>query len=64
MRFLTSKSIVINILLTVLVLSYFPVHANVRIMSYNIKDFWLRFDEYDPIKLLTNVLGNFLEDMS
>ena len=27
-----------------LVLFCFPVYANIRIMSYNIKDFWLRFD--------------------
>jgi len=39
---LRSKSI--PILLFILVLSCLSASANVRIMSYNIKDFWLRFD--------------------
>ena len=38
-----STSRIIAILL-ILFFSSFPLHANLRIMSYNIKDFWLRFD--------------------
>ena len=42
MKFLTGKSI--PVLLLILVLCCLSASANVRIMSYNIKDFWLRFD--------------------
>jgi len=42
MKFLRSKSI--PILSFILAFSCFSTYANVRIMSYNIKDFWLRFD--------------------
>jgi len=36
--------IILLIILFVVLLSHISVHANVQIMSYNIKDFWLRFD--------------------
>jgi len=42
MKFLTGK--LIPILLLILVVSCLPAYADVRIMGYNIKDFWLRFD--------------------
>lgn len=39
------KSVLLEVIfLIILVLSCISVHANIRIMSYNIKDFWLRFD--------------------
>jgi len=42
MKYLTTKIILTASL--VLLLYTLPLHANLRIMSYNIKDFWLRFD--------------------
>ena len=42
MKFLTGKSMAI--LLLILFFSCLSAYADVRIMSYNIKDFWLRFD--------------------
>lgn len=42
MKFLRSKSI--PILSFILAFSCSSTYADVRIMSYNIKDFWLRFD--------------------
>ncbi len=42
MKLLTGK--IIPILILVLVLSCLSAYANVQIMSYNVKDFWLRFD--------------------
>lgn len=36
--------VIFLIVLVSLVLSCFSAYANVRIMSYNVKDFWLRFD--------------------
>ena len=42
MDFLRKKTI--PILLVILALSCLRGYANLRIMSYNIKDFWLRFD--------------------
>ena len=44
MKRLLGYKIVLLVVVTGLVLSYFPAYADVRIMSYNIKDFWLRFD--------------------
>ena len=44
MKFPMSKSFLISIILFFLVISCVAVSADVRIMSYNIKDFWLRFD--------------------
>ena len=44
MKFPMSKSFLIGIILFFLVISCVAVSADVRIMSYNIKDFWLRFD--------------------
>jgi len=38
------KGIFIQVVLFILALSCSSTYANVRIMSYNIKDFWLRFD--------------------
>ena len=38
------KGIFIQVILFILVLSCLSTSANVRTMSYNIKDFWLRFD--------------------
>lgn len=46
-KFPIHKGIFIQAILFILVLfclSCSPTYANVRIMSYNIKDFWLRFD--------------------
>jgi len=42
MKFPIAKSI--SILLFILAFSWLSACAHVRIMSYNIKDFWLRFD--------------------
>jgi len=42
-KFLKYKAIFL-IMLVVLVPPCLSAYANVRIMSYNIKDFWLRFD--------------------
>ena len=44
MYFLSNKGIPVVLISLVLVLYSISVHANLRIMSYNIKDFWLRFD--------------------
>jgi len=43
-RFVINKNIFLNPILLIVVLSSFSAYADVRIMSYNIKDFWLRFD--------------------
>jgi len=43
-RFFMHKSILVVSMLLVLGLSWSPAFPEVRIMSYNIKDFWLRFD--------------------
>ncbi len=42
MKYLTARSILAASL--ILLLATLPTSANLRIMSYNIKDFWLRFD--------------------
>jgi len=38
------KAISLYAILFILALCCFPVYANIRIMTYNIKDFWLKFD--------------------
>ena len=43
-KFWIHKCIFLYAVLLISVLSCFSAYANVRIMSYNIKDFWLRFD--------------------
>lgn len=42
MRFFIYEKI--GLVLLIFVLISLPLHANLRIMNYNIKDFWLRFD--------------------
>lgn len=42
MKYFIIRSILIGSL--ILLLTTLPTLANLRIMSYNIKDFWLRFD--------------------
>lgn len=42
MKSLIIGSILIGLLILLLV--PLPIHINLRIMTYNIKDFWLRFD--------------------
>ena len=44
MKRFATHNVIFLIALAILVVSSFAVYANVRIMSYNIKDFWLRFD--------------------
>ena len=41
MKYLTIRSILIGSL--ILLLASLPILANLRIMTYNIKNFWLRF---------------------
>ena len=38
------RKTILPLALAIFVLSQLVADANVRIMSYNIKDFWLRFD--------------------
>jgi len=41
---LPGYKIVLLVVIAGIALSHFPAYANIRIMTYNIKDFWLRFD--------------------
>jgi len=43
-RFRKRKSVLVGTVLVVVALSSLSASADVRIMNYNIKDFWLRFD--------------------
>ena len=44
MERLPRNKIILATALIGLVLFCFPIYANIRIMSYDVKDFWLRFD--------------------
>jgi len=44
MKRLPRNKIILATALIGLVLFCFPIYANIRVMSYNIRDFWLRFD--------------------